>query len=180
MRSSSTEAPSLPRHYPASSVIRTSPPPQKRPSLSLASCQLIPCCDHRRGYPCCACSPLPACRRQHPGRTNEACSLVLPHPLRTSHECWRVVSCVIRFEACSAFTSVAACTLARSPERPSTPNAPTASLPPPPLRLLPSGANQFPGGTCTRCGPAPFHGAQHCSTRGTDVNQIHSPLPATR
>jgi hypothetical protein len=34
--------------------------------------------------------------------------------------------------------------------RPSTPKAPTASLPPLPLRLLPGGANQFPGGSCTR------------------------------
>src|SRR5215831_20704854 len=31
--------------------------------------------------------------------------------------------------------------------RPSTPEAPTALLPPPPLRLLPGGAIQFPGGS---------------------------------
>jgi hypothetical protein len=43
--------------------------------------------------------------------------------------------------------------------RPSTPKAPTVSLPPLPLRLLPGGANQFPGGSCTRRSPAPFHGA---------------------
>jgi len=43
--------------------------------------------------------------------------------------------------------------------RPSTPEAPTALLPPPPLRLLPGGAIQFPGGPYSRCGPAPFHGA---------------------
>jgi hypothetical protein len=29
-------------------------------------------------------------------------------------------------------------------------------LPPLPPRLLPGGANQFPGGSCTRCSPAPF------------------------
>src|SRR4029077_6550494 len=40
--------------------------------------------------------------------------------------------------------------------RPSTPKAPTGLLPPPPLRLLPGGANQFPGGSCTRWSPAPF------------------------
>src|ERR1700731_2060878 len=34
--------------------------------------------------------------------------------------------------------------------RPPTPNAPTASVPPLPLRLLRGGANQFPGGSCTR------------------------------
>ena len=44
-------------------------------------------------------------------------------------------------------------------KRPSTPEAPAASLPPPPLRLLPGGAIQFPGGSSSRCGPAPFHGA---------------------
>jgi len=32
----------------------------------------------------------------------------------------------------------------------STPKPPTASLPPLPLRLLPGGANQFPGGSCSR------------------------------
>jgi hypothetical protein len=34
--------------------------------------------------------------------------------------------------------------------RPSPSKGPTASLPPLPLRLLPGGANQFPGGSCTR------------------------------
>src|SRR6266566_175396 len=51
---------------------------------------------------------------------------------------------------------VTACMLAKSPTRPSTPEAPTASFPPPPLRLLPGGANQFPGGTFTRSELAPF------------------------
>jgi hypothetical protein len=35
----------------------------------------------------------------------------------------------------------------------------TALLPPLPFRLLPCGANQFPGGSCTRRSRAPFHGA---------------------
>src|SRR5215831_2688656 len=34
--------------------------------------------------------------------------------------------------------------------RPFPSKAPTASLPPPPLPLLPGGANQFPDGSCTR------------------------------
>jgi hypothetical protein len=34
-----------------------------------------------------------------------------------------------------------------------------ASSPLPLLRLLPGGANQFPGGTCTRRRPSPIHGA---------------------
>ncbi len=68
----------------------------------------------------------------------------------------RVGPCISLFEACSAFTHVTACTLAESPCDPLTPKAPAASLPPPLPRLLPGGANQFPGGTFTRCGPAPF------------------------
>ena len=40
--------------------------------------------------------------------------------------------------------------------RPFPSKAPTASLPPLPIRLLPGGANQFPGGSCTRWSPAPF------------------------
>jgi hypothetical protein len=38
----------------------------------------------------------------------------------------------------------------RVAKRPSTSKAPTALLPLLPLRLLPGGANQFPGGSCTR------------------------------
>src|SRR5713101_7893264 len=44
----------------------------------------------------------------------------------------------------------------RVAKRPSTPKAPTASLPLLPLRLLPAGANQFLGGSYTRWSPAPF------------------------
>src|SRR6266849_9263159 len=45
--------------------------------------------------------------------------------------------------------------------RPSKPEAPAALLPPPPLRLLPGGAIQFPGGFISRCGPVPF--TAHCN-----------------
>src|SRR3982751_5208839 len=37
--------------------------------------------------------------------------------------------------------------------------APAASLPPPPLRLLPAGATQLPGGDHTHGRPLPYHGA---------------------
>ena len=74
------------------------------------------------------------------------CSLVLSHRPRPSLDSRRVGSCITRFGACTAFTSVTACKLAKSPKRPSTPEAPAASLPPLLLRLLPGGANQFPGG----------------------------------
>jgi hypothetical protein len=52
----------------------------------------------------------------------------------------------MNFEDCSAFTLITACTLAESPSDPLS-KAPAASLPPLLLRLLPGGANQFPGGT---------------------------------
>src|SRR5271157_1052177 len=72
--------------------------------------------------------------------------------------------CVARYptSAChvsgpgSAFTTLWP---ARLPSRSVTltPKAPTASLPPPPFRLLLGGTNQFPSGNCTRRSPAPFH-----------------------
>src|SRR5260370_32918627 len=43
--------------------------------------------------------------------------------------------------------------------RPSTPEAPAALLPPPPLRLLPGGAIQFPGGSFLPLWSSAFHGA---------------------
>src|ERR1700679_533015 len=46
--------------------------------------------------------------------------------------------------------------LAESPARPSTPEAPAASLPRRLLRLPEGGANQFPGGNFTHCSRAPF------------------------
>jgi hypothetical protein len=49
-------------------------------------------------------------------------------------------SSITHFEACSTFTRVTACMIAKSLEEPSTPKASTASLPPPLLRLLPAGA----------------------------------------
>src|SRR5713226_6065291 len=98
------------------------------------------------GFPCCVWSPMPTCHRHYPGRLHGACSLVYLHRLRPSLCNSQVGSCNCFFEACSAFTHLMACTLAESPKRPSTPKAPTASLPPLPLRLLPGGANQFPGG----------------------------------
>src|SRR5215470_6359952 len=55
-----------------------------RPGLSLASCQWILIYDHRWGFPCCVWSPLPACHRHYPGRSEEACPLVYLHRLRPS------------------------------------------------------------------------------------------------
>ena len=117
-----------------------------QPGRSLASCQLI----HTAitaGTSRVAHGPL----RLHavantPAGRMEFCSLVPFHSLRPSPKPGRVGSCITLFQACSAFTHVTACMLAKSPMRPSTPKASAASLPPPLLRLLPSGANQFSGG----------------------------------
>src|SRR5271167_2758009 len=56
-----------------------------------------------------------ACRRHYPGRTDGTDSLV-PFPRRrpSPHYSW-VSSCIISFEACSAFTRVTTCRLAESP-----------------------------------------------------------------
>ena len=43
--------------------------------------------------------------------------------------------------------------------RPSTPEAPTVLLSPPPLRLIPGGAIQFPGGSFIPLWTSAFHGA---------------------
>ena len=99
-----TEVPSLHRHYPASSVLRTSPPPQAAQPVS----HEVPVDrqdDHRWGFPCCYWSTLPTCRRHYPGRSDGTRSLVLSHQRRPAHITRGEGSCVNRFEACSAFTS---------------------------------------------------------------------------
>jgi hypothetical protein len=53
---------------------------------------------------------------------------------RPSPFCWRVGSHIISFGACSAFTRVTACLLARPPRRPVVSEASAVSLPLPPLR----------------------------------------------
>ena len=107
----------LDRHYPASLLIRASPPPQ---TAQPASHEVLVDrrSDHRRGFPCCCYSPMPACRRHYPGRSDGTRSLVLFHPRRPSLKCGRDGSCIARFGACSAFTHVMACTLAESPSDP--------------------------------------------------------------
>jgi hypothetical protein len=149
LRPSLTEAPSLCRRYPASSVLRTSPPPHTaRPVSRELPVDLYR--DHRWGFPCCVWSPLPTCHRHYPGRSNEACSLVPLHRLRPSLCNSQVGSCNCFFRGLLSVHSRYGLHARRVAMRPSTSKAPTASLPPLPLRLLPGGANQFPGGSYTR------------------------------
>jgi len=117
LRPSLTEAPSLHRHYPASQVLRTSPPPHTACPVS-HELSVDPDRDHRWGFPCCVWSPLPTCRRHYPGKSNGACSLVYLHRQRPSLCNSQVGACNCCFGACSAFTHVTACTLAESPSDP--------------------------------------------------------------
>jgi hypothetical protein len=69
LRPPSTEAPSLHRSYPASSVLRASPPSQSARPFS-HELPVDPYRDHRWDFPCCNWSPMPTCRRQYPGRSD--------------------------------------------------------------------------------------------------------------
>ncbi len=114
LRPPSTEAPSLHRSYPASSVLRASPPSQSAQPVS-HELPVDPHHDHRWDFPCCVWSTLPACRRQYPGRSDGTCSLDCSINFGLPTKPGRVGSCISLFEACSAFTRVTACTLAKSP-----------------------------------------------------------------
>src|ERR1017187_5090579 len=59
-----------------------------------------------------------ACRRHYPGRFDGTDSLVPFHRRRPSPDYRWVGSCIISFEACSAFTRVTTCRLAESPYAP--------------------------------------------------------------
>ena len=71
LRPSLTEAPFLRRSYPASSVLRTSPPPHTARPVS-RELPVDPDCHHRWGFPCCVWSPIRTCHRHYPGRSDGA------------------------------------------------------------------------------------------------------------
>src|SRR5205809_7878897 len=73
-------------------------------------------------------------------------SLISPSRVSLPRKGHRVGLHIVLFEACSAFTRVAACTLARSPYFVTRyPKASDISSPPCLLRLLPAGANRRVG-----------------------------------
>jgi hypothetical protein len=78
---------------------------------------------------------------------------------------------IVLFEVCSAFTHVAACTLARSPIRDRYPRASDISSPPCLLRLLSAGAKRRVGLAPTGKAP-PCHGARgkQTSKSGAKIN----------
>jgi hypothetical protein len=157
LRSPSTEAPFLHRRYPASRVLRASPPPQAAqpdshespvdPSTITAGASRVasgPRCLH-------AVATTPA------GPMNLFARAVSSASAFPEIQAGRLLH--YPFRGLLSVYSRYGLHAHRVAMRPSSPKASTASLPPPLLRLLPGGANQLPGGTSTRCEPPPFHGA---------------------
>src|ERR1700736_238225 len=92
----------------------------------------FPCCVR---FPCVHAPPLPRCSGW------AYSSLISPSRVSLPRKGHRVGLHIVLFEACSAFTRVAACTLARSPYFVTRyPKASDISSPPCLLRLLPAGA----------------------------------------
>ncbi len=162
LRLSRTEAPSLHRHYPASPVLRASPPPQgarpirhrssvdrprPRPAASRVAC----------AFPVYGLSPLPRHRHWWLYLAHPSSDVSLPRKGR------RVGLCNVNFEACSAFTRVTARTLALPPVR----GTLTRRLQT--FRHLHACSccfrlERLPGGACTRWKAPPFHGAHPLPT----------------
>src|SRR6266403_5469995 len=85
-------------------------------------------------------------------------SLISPGRISLPRKGCRVGLHIVLFEACSAFTRVAACTLARSPIRDPLPEGFrhfVSSMPAP----VASGWSESPGGACTHWKAPPCHGA---------------------
>ena len=116
MRCSRTEAPSLHRRYPASPVLRASPPPcSARPDprgLSVGACHATGRASRVAAIPL-----FHACRRQYPGG-NGRCSVARFRPL-AAFPVWQAVdSRIAGFEAFSAFARATARVVAEPPRRP--------------------------------------------------------------
>src|SRR6516225_5812259 len=90
-------------------------------------------------------------------------SLISPRRVSLPRKGYRVGLHIDLFEACSAFTHVAACTLARSPNRDPLPEGFrhfVSSMPAP----VASGWSESPGGPCTHWKAPPCHGAHPLRT----------------
>ena len=142
-RSPSTKAPFLHRRYPASAVLRASPPPQTA-SLTLTSRRLIQL-RSPLGFPVLPLVPVAACRRHYPGRTDEPvrsyCSIGVGLPRMGDGSAPALI------EACSAFTRVTACLLTKSPLRPFLAEGFSSFVTSTTASVLAGGTNQLPGGT---------------------------------
>ena len=114
MRCSRTRAPSLHRHYPASAVLQA-PPPPCRPDLTLAGCRLARATPPDRASRVASIPLFHACCRHYPGGAYRCTRRSLPDRWQPSPFPWRVGFRITRFEACSAFTRVAARMVAEPP-----------------------------------------------------------------
>src|ERR1700720_275688 len=95
-------------------------------------------------------------------------SLISPGRISLPRKGCRVGLHIVLFEACSAFTRVAACTLARSPIRDPLPEGFrhfVTSMPAP----VASGWSESPGGACTHWKAPPCHGAHPFRTFGAGI-----------
>src|SRR5215469_17005368 len=118
LRPSLTEAPSLHRHYSASTVLRASPSPQTDRPVS-HELPVDPGTAITAGVSRVASGLL--CLHAiaiTPAGWMDFIRSYFFHPRRPSPITRWVGSCINRFEACSAFTHVMACTLAESPSDP--------------------------------------------------------------
>jgi len=144
-----SKAPSLRRNYPVSSVQYGPFRHPKRPGLALASCQLT-APRSPLGFPVlrlfsCACMPssLPRQVRWKLFARTLPSSSAFP-------EYWAGRPLHCGFRGLLNVYSRYGLHAHQVAKRPSTPEAPAALLPPLLLRLLPGGANQFPGGSSSR------------------------------
>ena len=111
---SSPEAPFRRRHYPASPVIRASPPPC-RPDLALTGCRLARATPPDRASRVASIPLFHACCRHYPGGTRRCMRRSLPDRCQPSpFPCW-VGFRIERFGACSAFAHAAARMVAKPP-----------------------------------------------------------------
>ncbi len=156
MRCSRTEVPSLHRHYPASLVLRTSPPPC-RPNLALAGCRLARATPPA-GLPVLRPSPpFHTCRRYYPGGTGRCLRRSLPDRWQPSPYSGRIGFRIASFRGLRSVHIVAARVVAEPPRaalchRSASADVVTSIVRSDCYRL----ERQLPGGVRTRCGMAPF------------------------
>ena len=165
MRCSRTEAPSLHRRYPASSVLRASPPPcSARPDprgLSVGACHATGRASRVASIPL-----VHTCRRHYPGGTGRCSRRSLPDRWQPSPYSGRVGFRITRFEACAAFTSLRpAWSLNRPGRSLSSECFSRCRYLHRPLRLLPAGAT-VAGRDSHPLRNGAFHGAPECPVIG--------------
>ncbi len=136
-----------PEQRAAQRTTRAPPPPQTaRPGPRGLSVDRA-LCHHRWGFPCCVWSPMSACRRQYPGRTDGIVRPYAPIDCGLPRTYGGSAPALFFSRPAQRSLSLQPARSPSRPKRPSTPEASAASLPPLLLRLLPGGANPFPGGT---------------------------------